>query len=174
MKIKLLIATISVSLLFADELAVQKKPPIKSRFTYVSGGIGLDDDYFPWGALAAGHRLQWECHGFEASLQGNTFILWFSQVRLNLLYHYYFKPYLASQFYVGAGLGPGIGIESSSHWNHHGDLFFSFSPVVDAGYEYRTRSGGIRFIDLQISSPLARLNGHGYSPLFLVSYGFGV
>jgi len=63
-KTTLLIAMSSFSLLFADELGVEKKSPIKGQFTYISAGVGtfLNDEYLPWGALAVGHRSQWECH----------------------------------------------------------------------------------------------------------------
>jgi hypothetical protein len=141
--------------------------------------IGVGPLPLPIPSFGMGYRNQLHHHGCDLSLRLST-IVFVTQVKSNFLYHYYFKPNLASQFYIGGGLGIS-GLFSNSHKIQNGTM--CFSPEFVLGKEYKNESGDRRFAQVQISWPTYSFKHFSdrnfsdcrilYMPLVVFSYGIG-
>lgn len=153
------------------------KPVIEKSYGYLDIGVGPLP--LPLPSFGIGYRNQLQHHGYDLSLQLST-IVFLTQVKSNFLYHYYFKPNLDSQFYVGGGVG------MSGLFGHHDkikDCTLCFSPELVFGKEYKNESGDRRFAQVQISWPTYSLRHFSernfsdchvlYMPLVIFSYGIG-
>lgn len=148
---------------------------VEQSFNY--GSVGLGPFPLPLPNFALGRRMQKNHHGADLSLQVNT-LVWVTQVKANVLYHYYWKPSLASQSYAGLGVGP------SAIFGENQALLIS--PEFVLGKQYRNEDGDLRFFQGQLSFPtVAYGNSWGWCPyshksvhvskfpLLVLSYGFG-
>jgi len=162
---------IALSPAVAQEPAVQMEAnhQIKQQFGYVSAGVGPLPVPLP--VFAAGYRYQIGHHGADLSFQVSTIAV-ITQIKANCLYHHYFKPNLASEFYVGGGVGPSWIVGS-------GKALFLISPEFVFGKQYRNETGDLRFFQLQASFPtfsFGNNNSHHQTfkfPLIVISYGIG-
>ncbi len=151
---------------------------VKQGFGYFSAGLGPFP--IPLPAFSGGFRAQSGHNGIDASLQVQTIVA-MTELKANLLYHYYPKPSLSSQFYVGGGVGSGL-LLANSWFDSNND--FLISPELVFGKQYRNESHDLRFFQMQISFPTFKLakshkanNFHVRStlwfPLTIISYGIG-
>lgn len=161
---------ISVFLLLLGSLIAQEPlDPTTQQFGYMSVGVGPLPVLLP--AFAGGYRTQSGHHGADLSLQVSTVVA-FTQVKANLLYHYYFKPNTTSEFYVGAGVGP-------SYLFGRTKEHLLISPEVVFGKQYQTDTKDPRFFQIQLSFPTFAFRAHDpqchifYFPLVIFSYGIG-
>src|SRR6516162_5913296 len=90
------------SLAFADAPDQPEIETVKSSHAYVS--LGLGPFPIPMPIFGIGGRFQNGHHGADISLQGISFGSGFTVLKENVDYLHYFKPKLASQFYMGCGL----------------------------------------------------------------------
>ena len=175
MKTKLLSFWALIGCVSAQE-AVAVKEPVRQQFGYVELGVGPLP--IPLPVFGIGYRSQWNHHGVDVSGQVAT-VVSATAVQANVLYHYYFKPSLASQFYVGAGVAPSVGFGG----RHYG---FGISPEFVFGKQYRNESNDLRFFQAQINFPTFVTEArHRYSyweanrahlikyPIVTLSYGIG-
>ncbi len=144
--------------------------PVFDSFGY--GSIGLGPFPAPIPTYGLGFRTQSGHHGGDFSLQGSTIVV-ATQIKTNLLYHYYPEPSYVSQFYVGGGIGPSWVFADR-------DRLFLLSPEIVLGQQYRNVANNIRFYQAQISFPTFVLKRDGRRhnevfkyPLVVFSYGFG-
>ncbi len=149
---------------------------VTQGFGYLS--IGLGPFPVPLPAFTGGYRSQAGHHGFDASLQVQTVIA-ATQLKTNLLYHYYPKPCLRSQSYYGIGVGPSVVFKG-----HRRSTGFLISPEFVFGKQYRNETDDIRFFQAQVSFPtFGHVDGtfhhsRGFRhltwfPLVIISYGWG-
>jgi hypothetical protein len=156
-------------------LPVVQSESVKQSIRYLSAGVGPFPLLLP--VFAGGYREQWNHHGVDANFEVAT-VVKATALKANLLYHYYFKPSLTSEFYVGGGVG--------------GGYLFGFdrgfiSPEMVFGKQYRNQSNDLRFFQLQISIPTLLVHSaNTYShhhhifdrhafwfPVTVLSYGIG-
>lgn len=136
----------------------------------VYGELGLGPFPLPIPVFGVGLREQQGHHGFDISLKAST-VVSCTHLKTSLLYHYYFKPCIVSQFYTGLGISSGV-------------LFGRrpqplLSPEFVFGKQYMTKTGGIRFFQAQASFPTFAWNTKKHSdgsstlymPLVVLSYG---
>lgn len=139
---------------------------VNQQFAYFSSGLGPLP--IPLPVFALGYNVQRGHHGADLSLQGVT-IVSVTQLKANMLYHYYFKPCHASQFYAGGGLGTSILL------NTHDKSQLLVSPEFVFGKQYRNETNDLRFVQMQISFPTLTFRHHKYRafafPLAVISYG---
>jgi hypothetical protein len=182
MKTKTLFAALVLfsGAVFAAETAPEKAAleSVNRSFSYFS--IGLGPCPVPLPNFALGYRKQCDHHGFDLSLQAATVVA-ITQIKINSLYHHFFKPNLDSQFYAGAGLGVSALVSS----NHYERVRGLISPEFVVGKEYRNKTNDTRFIQAQISFPSCSTGRIGYCcshhhrsdvfwmPLVVLSYGMG-
>ena len=157
----------------------QKPPvcqPIRKAFNYFEVGLGPFPAPIP--SFAVGHRDQWGHHGQDLSLYASTIVM-LTQVKLNALYHYYFKPCIRSQFYIGGGVGISTLIANNSHIKNS---LVCLSPEFVIGREFLNQTNDRRFFQMQVSFPtyevgrLKTLGMHNhvlYYPIVIFSYGIG-
>ena len=73
---------------------------VQSQFPYFTLGLGPAPIPFPF--FGFGYRYQSGYNGVDVSVKAST-VVSVTGVQGTVLYQYYFKPNLSSQFYVGAG-----------------------------------------------------------------------
>jgi hypothetical protein len=129
-------------------------------------------------SFGMGYRYQHNHHGLDMNVRAITAMgLYDATVaQANLLYDYYFKPSLKSQFYLGAGVGCaylfGDAI-SHHHWNDYRHRLL-LSPEIVLGKNYVNEAGDERFFQAQIDIPtfkITRWNKPLYAPIVLLTYG---
>lgn len=138
---------------------------VKSQHGYVSMGAGPLP--FPIPLFGIGGRFQHGHHGADLSIQGVTFGSGFSILKENVDYLYYFKPKLASQFYMGAGV-------SATEFFSHGKVSTTLSPQFLFGKQYTNENQDVRFFQAQIEPVFFSLKGHHRMTTFpsvILSYG---
>ena len=181
MKKLMTLGLLASSLAFADEAsntetmmavpAAVETEPVKASYGYVS--LGLGPFPIPMPLLGIGGRYQNGHHGFDGSLQFFTLGNSFTIAKENLDYLYYFKPNLASQFYVGGGIGITEAIS-------RGRVQAFLSPQVILGKQYTNKAGDVRYFQAQIDPVFLDLNKvhrrehHrmlGTFPAVVLSYG---
>jgi hypothetical protein len=167
---KTILLLVVLSMLFSSLLlcADEAKPaPVQHSFGYVDIGVGPLP--LPLPSFGAGFRKQADHHGADLSVQVETVVL-LTQVKGSALYHYYFTPDLASQFYTGAGLGLSGLI---SHKKHMKGVLLS--PEFVFGKQYQTERGSTRFFQAAISWPTYSFSNKETfkMPLVVFSYGIG-
>ena len=155
--------------MFADvkEPLAQEKETVSGQDLYLS--LGLGPFPIPMPLFGIGTRFQQGHHGADLSLQGITCGRRFSVLKENIDYLYYFKPKLASQFYLGCGVSF---TEIFSH-RHHETLL---SPQLLIGKQYTNKDGDVRFFQAQIEPVFLDLNRinkkqHWTFPAVVISYG---
>ena len=175
-KTLMILCTAAMSMAFGNETIEQTKPAaVEQKATDVAQGnaffsLGVGPLPIPLPAFGLGYRAQQGHFGSEISGQVTT-VVYATQLKGNLLVHYYPKPSLASQFYVGTGVGPSVIFDGGST--------FTISPELVLGQQYRNASSDLRFIQAQISFPTIAITGHKHRahlfemPLVVVSYGIG-
>lgn len=144
--------------------------PVKASYGYVS--LGLGPFPIPMPLFGVGGRFQNGHHGFDGSIQFISFGRGFTLAKENLDYLYYFKPDLASQFYVGGG------VSFTEIWSHrHFQAYLS--PQLVFGKQYTNEAGGVRYFQAQIDPVFLDLNHlhkkhhsrFGTFPAVVLSYG---
>ncbi len=159
------------SLMHAPVSSIPEAEPVKASYGYVS--LGLGPFPIPAPLLGVGGRFQDGHHGFDASFQFFTIGSAFTIAKENFNYLHYFKPNLASQFYVGGG----IGVTEILH--RRGGVQAYLSPQVILGKQYTNKDGDVRFFQAQIDPVFLHLNHlnkkhHGRVgtfPAVVLSYG---
>jgi hypothetical protein len=138
------------SLMQAPALVKAEPAKVEAAYGYVSLGLGP----FPLPAplLGFGGRYQNGHHGVDGSVQFFTMGSNFTIAKENIDYLHYFKPNLASQFYMGAGLG------FTEVWTRHSNVQAFFSPQLILGQQYTNDSGDVRFFQAQIDPVFVHLN----------------
>lgn len=183
MKKLMTLGLLASSFVFADEgsevVSIMKAPvvadeveaaPVKASFGYVS--LGLGPFPLPLPLLGVGGRYQNGHHGFDGSIQFISFGSGFTLVKENFDYIHYFKPNLASQFYVGGG------VAFTEVWCR-GHMQALLSPQVILGQQYTNKAGDVRYFQAQIDPVFLDLNyvykkGRtrvGTFPVVVLSYG---
>lgn len=169
------------SFIFADEgseVASMMKAPVSeveaapgvASYGYVS--LGLGPFPLPMPLFGIGGRYQNGHHGFDGSIQFISFGRSFTLTKENLDYLYYFKPNLASQFYVGGGVG------ITEFWSE-GHMRAFLSPQVILGKQFTNKTGDVRYFQAQIDPVFLDLNkaykkgrsSVGAYPAVVLSYG---
>lgn len=138
---------------------------VKRSDGYVSFGLGPLPIWLP--AFGVGGRFQDGHHGCDISGQVSTVVA-VTAVKENVSYLYFFKPSLASQFYVGGGASV------TEVFGRHSSTQVLASPEFTFGKEYTNEAGDRRFFQLQVDFPLIQINHHGRTTAFpaaLLSYG---
>ncbi len=172
---KKLINLITITALLVTSFAFAEKEEhcccccdTENSFGYVD--IGLGPFPFPVPSFGLGYRTQNNHHGKDLSLQVSTVIA-VTQVKASALYHYYFKPNLYSQFYVGAGASASGIFASHRDINSH----FFISPEFAFGKEYKNETCDTRFFEAAISFPTFGMHDFPrhtlYAPLVVLKYG---
>jgi hypothetical protein len=123
--------------------------PVETSCGYVS--LGLGPFPLPLPLFGVGGRYQKGHHGFDGSIQFISFGNGLTLVKENLDYVHYFKPNLASQFYVGGGFA------FTEVWSH-GHIQAFLSPQVILGQQYTNKAGDVRFFQAQIDPMFLDLN----------------
>lgn len=136
------------SIMQAPALAQTESQPVEASYGYIS--LGLGPFPIPAPLLGIGGRYQKGHHGFDGSLQFFTLGKYFTIAKENFNFLYYFKPNLASQFYVGGGIG------FTEIFEHHFDAYVS--PQLVLGKQYTNEAGDVRFFQVQIDPVFVRLN----------------
>ena len=141
-----------------------KQPEVvHDRSGYVDLGVGPLPFLVP--VFGIGCREQWGHHGLDSQAQVAT-IIEATSVRGTTRYLYYFKPNLASQFYVGGGVSVGGLIAK------HGKSKSLLSPNFVVGKQYKNEAGDKRFFQAETSWPTVTQDKTLYYPLVVLSYGF--
>lgn len=153
---------------FVAKEDTQELSVFEKQYGYVDIGVGPAP--FPAAVVGLGYRVQRNHHGCDLSLQGNTMFI-ASEVKLNLLYHYYPFPDPECQWYIGTGATTGyvFFLDKPS--------FFILSPQWVFGKEYCNKRGKRTFWQVGISEPTFAFkdgeNDHTWIPLVEFTYGFG-
>ncbi len=172
---KLKTTILAIAAMFCGSAAYANEPTqvevvsnVQTSFPYIS--IGLGPLPIPLPLAGAGYRFQQGNHGFDASLNG-TIVAYASAIQAKAMYQYYFKPYLASQFYAGAGPSLIVGFD---HDDHSTDTLGTVGFAL--GQQYQNAAGDNRFfqadLDLPVTTEHMRLCVER-SPIITVKYGFG-
>jgi hypothetical protein len=143
---------------------------VKASYGYVSLGFGPVP--IPMPIFGIGGRFQSDHNGFDGSFQFISFGSGFTLLKGNVDYLYFFKPNLASQFYMGGGA-------SASEVISHGRVRAFLSPQVILGRQYVNKGGDVRYLQAQIDPVFLDLNrAHkhrhtrvGSFPCVILSYG---
>ncbi|MGL5264146.1 MAG: hypothetical protein ACRDAI_06200 [Candidatus Rhabdochlamydia sp.] len=135
---------------------------VENSFGYLNIGIrGPLSQLAP--SFGIGYRAQKDHHGFDVSGSIDYFHDR-TTARLNVLYNYFFKPNLESQFFAG------LGLEAKAVYVH-GDSCAFPCPIFAIGQEFKTKAGSQRIVQLKVICP------DEYVPLplpeVILSYGFG-
>jgi hypothetical protein len=151
MKLKVLSFLALIGIATGQE-AITSNESVRQQFGYVE--LGLGPMPVPLPVFGIGGKSQWNHHGLDVSAQVATVGV-VTAVQANFLYNYYFKPNLASQFYIGAGVAPNIvfGRELFGRYHHGNNFGLGFSPELVFGKQYRNESQDIRFFQAQINFP---------------------
>jgi len=162
---------LATSLAFADETpAATVQEDVISSKGYVS--LGLGPFPLPLPLFGIGGRYQNNHHGFDGSVQFISFGKDFTLARENFDYLYFFKPDLKSQFYVGGGA-------AVTEFFSDGRMRAFLSPQAVLGRQYTTKTGDIRYFQVQIDPVFLDLNKvhkknkfrTGTFPVVVLSYG---
>lgn len=144
--------------------------PVELSCCYLQMGVGPLP--LPVPNFGVGYRCQHGHHGYDLSLQVAT-VVSITGVKGNALYHYYFKPNLNSQFYVGGGIGAGY-LFVQAHNSAHTALI---SPELVFGKTYLNKNNARRFVQAQVSFPTYEWDHSPHCfvliPLVVFSYGIG-
>jgi hypothetical protein len=158
----------------AEEIRTVAPVKEESRVVTQSMGyfsLGTGPLPLPLPVFGVGYRTQSGYVGAEVSAQYTT-LVYINQLKADLLLHYYPKPCLASQFYVGAGVGSSVIFGSEFR-----KIPVTLSPELVLGQQFCNSSDDVRFIQAQISVPTLCLRGDHFGlvkyPLVTISYGFG-
>lgn len=159
-----LLITLTAPFLVLNADEPKKPTPIHDRSGYVD--LGLGPFPLPLPVFGVGYREQWNHHGLDNHLQVAT-IVQATVLKGSTHYLYYFKPNLASQFYVGGGASVG------GLFVKHGRDKFIVSPDLVVGKQYTNEAGEKRFFQAQTSWPTFTQTGKSmYFPMVVLSYGF--
>lgn len=136
--------------------------PVKAAYGYVS--LGLMAIPYPIPLVGVGGRYQKGHHGVDGSIQffthrGTTLM------KENINYLYYFKPNLASQYYLGGGIGSMQAWSDSRGDDHLWGI--TLTPQLLFGKQYKTKALGVHYIQIQVD-PVFIHN----CPFVTLSYGF--
>jgi len=183
MKKLLTLGLLATSFVLADEgsevVSIMKTPemvkeaaPVEASYGYVSLGLGLGSFPTLLPVFGVGGRFQNGHHGFDGSIQFGSLGRFFTVAKENFNYLYYFKPNLASQFYVGGG------VAFTELWEHS-HMGVLLSPQAIVGKQYTNKEGGVRYFQVQIDPvflDLKRMHKEGrirgaVSPAVVFSYG---
>lgn len=163
---------ILASLLCVGPLSAKTYPtPIYPAYGTTYGELGLGPFPLPVPVFGLGYREQIGHHGWDLSLKVST-VVCATHLKGSLIHHYYFKPDLRSQFYVGAGASMG-----ALFGHHDWDSTALASPEFVFGKQYLTQTGGLRFFQAQASFPTLTFNRKHHKsepfwmPLVVLSYG---
>ena len=149
------------------------KEEVQTSFPYVGFGLGPFPVLVP--SFSAGYRTQEGHHGADLSIYGST-LVFITELKTSALYHYYFKPNLCSQFYIGGGFGMNAFLDKKFRPVFGKDTHVYLSPEFVFGKQYINEAGDTRFFQAQISWPTFPSDGHHrpfYMPLVVFSYGIG-
>lgn len=148
------------------------------QFSYLTVGLGYFPvpegmgyySSYPMPAVGAGYWFQRGHHGFDISLNGATAI-GATALKGTVLYHYYFKPNLCSQYYIG--VGPSFVGKMTSEWNVHYN--FDVAPEFVFGKQYKNKNSSTRFFEVDIDYPLLFNDDHFRQqlPRAMIRYGIG-
>lgn len=163
MKYILILLAIITGTAFANE-SVKENPT--SQFPYVSLGIGPAPVPLP--VFGVGYRAQWGHHGVNALVNAST-VYYITGVKGSVLYNYYFKPNLDSQFYFGVGPAVGGLFSNKRAHGYGGAAEFSF------GKQYRNQTGDVRFFEAEFDFPLVVDHKPHFVayPVVVLNYGIG-
>jgi hypothetical protein len=154
----------------SSAMAQNETEAVKATYGYVN--LGLGPFPIPLPIFGVGGRFQNGHHGFDGSLQFISFGSGFTLLKENFDYLYFFKPNLASQFYVGGGA-------SVTEVISRGRVQAYLSPQVVLGKQYTNKAGDVRYFQVQIDPVFLDLN-HAYQhrhtcvgtfPCVIFSYG---
>lgn len=122
---------------------------IEDSFGYLNVGIGPLPVLFP--SFGIGYRAQKDHHGFDISGSIAKTVIG-ATGRAAVVYNYFFKPNLQSQFYAGLGLGIKAGhLEVvKSH--------VAVYPEIVFGKQYKNDTNCQRFFQMQIGFPVFALD----------------
>ncbi len=142
---------------------------VDSELGYFS--VGLGPFPFPLPAFGLGFRKQVNNFGLDVSAQVST-LVFVTQVKTSLLYQYFPKPNLDSEFYIG--VGPAL----SGLFGAYGcKSEFLISPELALGRQYKTKTDNTRFIEMRVNFPsyvpASRHNKVMWMPLVMFNYGMG-
>jgi hypothetical protein len=159
------------SLMQAPIVVKEEAEPVKASYGYVSLGVGPLP--LPASLFGVGGRYQHEHNGVDGSLQFFTLGSAFTIAKENIDYLYYFKPDLASQFYMGVGVG------FTEFWSKHNKMAAYLSPQLILGQQYTNSSSDVRYFQAQIDPvflDLTHLHKRNHSrvgtfPAVVLSYG---
>jgi hypothetical protein len=179
MKKLMTLGVLAIACTYADEIpTTENNQPeakvapstVEASHGYLS--LGLGPFPIPMPIFGIGGRFQKGHHGFDVSVQATT-VISLTVVKENFLYLHYFKPNLASQFYVGGGFG--ITEIFQKFKSSHQRTPILASPQFIFGKEYTNDSGDRRFFQAQVDFPFVNLNSKHDRivkfPAVVVSYG---
>lgn len=141
-------------------------------FGYISIGAGP----LPWPVpqIGVGYRIQSGHHGADISLQCATILL-ATEFQSRFLYHYYFTPSLQSQFYIGAGVAPGMIMTIVHPFSSGSSIGGTIAPQFVFGKQYRNKHDHLRFFEARIDFPTyvyrSEFRGGTLIPLITLNYG---
>ena len=165
--ITLILFTAFIGSAFATEIEQQNNLESEVQMAYPYVSLGLGPAPIPLPIFGAGYRVQRGHHGFDTSVNVAT-IHWATAVKASALYHYYFKPNPAAQFYAGVGPAVGVGF-ADRHTGVGGAAEFAF------GKQYTSDTGNIRYLQADIDFPvvLGRKPFVIAVPIVVLKYGIG-
>lgn len=125
---------------------------IENSFGYLNVGVGPLPELVP--SFGIGYRAQKDHHGFD--LSGSIAKTWTqTTARASVLYNYFFKPNLKSEFYAGLGMGiKGVHEKTDFVNNSHVAVY----PEFVFGKQYRNETNCQRFFQMQIGFPIFALD----------------
>lgn len=152
-----------------QEVNKDKSEIIDRSSKYFALGFGMPG--FP--SLQFGYRSQHNHNGINLSLQTGTFLIFFANLKADMLYLYYPKPNLKKQTYFGYGLGYLLTVNLVCFGsNHH--IYHAISPEFLYGVQYQNKNKENRFIQGQISWPNIFFGcKDGFCPIPQISISYG-
>lgn len=146
-----------VSFLCANTQEVQEEKQtncccFENSFGYLNVGVGPLPELIP--SFGIGYRAQKDHHGFD--LSGSIAKTWVqTTARASVLYNYFFKPNLESEFYAGLGVGiKGVHEKTEFMNNSHVAVY----PELVFGKQYKNETNCQRFFQMQIGFPVFALD----------------
>ncbi|MGL4540572.1 MAG: hypothetical protein ACRCU0_06325 [Candidatus Rhabdochlamydia sp.] len=123
---------------------------VENSFGYLNIGVGPLPDLIP--SFGIGYRAQKDHHGFDLSgTIAKTFVQ--TTARASVLYNYFFKPNLESEFYAGLGIGI-----KGEHFKETSKAQFAVYPEIVFGKQYKNETNCQRFFQMQIGFPVFALD----------------
>lgn len=123
---------------------------VENAFGYLNVGVGPLPELVP--SLGIGYRVQKDHHGFDLSGSiANTKLD--TTTRASVLYNYFFKPNLATEFYAGVGIGI-----KGQHFKESSNTQFAVYPEIVFGKQYKNETNCQRFFQMQIGFPVFALD----------------